>query len=576
MPLILARLVIDSDIILALVFVWTFHISNAKNITYSLIAAPFSADQSLAVVIDNTTWPLYETYGIIYQGKAPIATTGYYYAILENDKQPNVTEAFHRTPSQNDTVNEFFNRTSEYHQVLSLPQMLPPLPSINRIDTNLHIQGQIPTIHIWGNASAVKYLHEKPLEDISVRLNFTYIGLHNVQTFEDVKVSLAGRSSRYLPKLSYVLKIKNKSENNLFGFKNFKLRALGMDPSYIREYVTYSVIKSVGLPASGFSYVRLFINNKPVGFYGLIETFQDPWLANEFAYGDKDYQSGFLYQGITIKENQTIPVLSDLSYSSNISHYSAGEYKIKAGPEENSDADYTDLQKFTKFVFEANSSTDSSQWNKHIDCDGFIRSMVLENLLGFSDAYMTLANNYYLYNNPKSDGQMIFISSDLDTSLGISLFDMTMMISGNYTEHPGFTFQPLTKKFFSHEAFSTSYQRMFMNLTQILINPTIMNPFIDSIVEMIRPDVEWDDKLERIGEFNIPPVGGGQNSSDGDGLGLDMFPPGLRSDWSDVPQTFDSAINGPTNSSTMESVKGFILRKSSAILDFYGNNSFNK
>lgn len=141
-----------------------------------MIAAPFSADQSLAVVIDNTTWPLYETYGIIYQGSAPIATTGYYYAILENDKQPNVTEAFHRAPSQNDTVNEFFNRTSEYHEVLSLPQMLPPLPSINRIDTNLHINGQIPTIHIWGNASAVKYLHEKPLEDIDVRLNFTYIG----------------------------------------------------------------------------------------------------------------------------------------------------------------------------------------------------------------------------------------------------------------------------------------------------------------------------------------------------------------------------------------------------------------
>lgn len=89
-------------------------------------------------------------------------------------------------------------------------------------------------------------------------LNIDIYRFNSVQTFENVKVSLAGRSSRYLPKLSYGLKIKKKSENNLFGFKNLKLRALGMDPSYVREYVAHSVLKSSGLPASGFSYVRYF------------------------------------------------------------------------------------------------------------------------------------------------------------------------------------------------------------------------------------------------------------------------------------------------------------------------------
>jgi hypothetical protein len=83
--------------------------------------------------------------------------------------------------------------------------------------------------------------------------------LRDVYNFENIKVSLAGRSSRYVPKLSYGLKIKKKSDDNLFGFKNFKLRALGLDPSYIREYVAYSTLKSVGLPASGFSYVRWVI-----------------------------------------------------------------------------------------------------------------------------------------------------------------------------------------------------------------------------------------------------------------------------------------------------------------------------
>lgn len=82
------------------------------------------------------------------------------------------------------------------------------------------------------------------------------IRLQDVQSFENVKVSLAGRSSRYVPKVSYGLKMKKKGNDNLFGYKNLKLRAFGLDPSYIREYIAFSTIKSVGLAASEFSYVR--------------------------------------------------------------------------------------------------------------------------------------------------------------------------------------------------------------------------------------------------------------------------------------------------------------------------------
>lgn len=150
--------------------------ANAQNITYNVIASPFSTDQSVVVVIDNTTWPLAVASGILYQGEAPIAKTEYYYAILDSNKQPNTAEMFHRTPVKNNTPNEFFNRTLNNYQVISLPQVLAPLPSINRIKSDLHVEGQIPSIHIWGNDTAVTYLHENQLEDIDVELNFAYIG----------------------------------------------------------------------------------------------------------------------------------------------------------------------------------------------------------------------------------------------------------------------------------------------------------------------------------------------------------------------------------------------------------------
>ncbi|KAI8090412.1 coth protein-domain-containing protein [Thamnidium elegans] len=540
-----------------------------QNITYNVIASPYTSDQSVVVVVDNTVWPLTSTLGIMYQGTAPIAQTEYHYAILESNQQVNTTEEFTRSPVSESTVNEFFNREKNSYQINSLPNVITPLSSINRIQSDLHIDGQIPTIHIWGNTSAVSFLHEKQLEDVDVELNFTYIGLQEVQTFENVKVSLAGRSSRYVPKLSYGLKMKKKSDDNLFGYKNLKLRAFGMDPSYIRECVSYSTLKAAGLPASGFSYVRLFINNKPIGLYGLIETFQDPWVASQFAGGDKNYASGYLYQGVTAGDNPTIPVISNLDYYTNLSYYNAGEYKIKAGPSKKNDEDYTRLQSFTKFIQDANAETTIEEWGQQLDTDGFLRSMALENLLGFSDAYMTLSNNFYLYSDPKSSGQLVFFAADLDTTLGISLFEINLMLSGNYTEHPGFTFQPLTKKFFSYDAFTTPYQELLLNLTNSLVNPTIMNPFIDSVVTMITQDVKWDNALPKVGVFQMPPV---VNETTDAADAFSLFPPGLRMSWTEeVPQTFESAVTGPSNSTTMESVKDFIAKKSQAIIAFYNN-----
>jgi hypothetical protein len=80
--------------------------------------------------------------------------------------------------------------------------------------------------------------------------------LDTVQSFEDVKVSLSGRSSRYVPKLSYGVKMKTKGEDSLYEYKKLKLRALLMDPTYLREEICYASLKSAGVVASGFSYIR--------------------------------------------------------------------------------------------------------------------------------------------------------------------------------------------------------------------------------------------------------------------------------------------------------------------------------
>ncbi|KAI9480424.1 MAG: coth protein-domain-containing protein [Benjaminiella poitrasii] len=545
-----------------------------RNITYSVIAASLEIAEfvSVVVIIDDTNYYPLTTLGssnnLLYQGQAPIAQNGYRYSILLKNSSTSstnqISEAFTRSQTLVSTPNEFFNRSRNIHEINHLPEVYKPLSAIHRIKSDLHRLNQIPTIHIWGvNTSTIDVLHENQHEDYEVHLNVTYYGLHDVQTFEDVEVSLAGRSSRFVPKLSYNLKMKTKGDNSLYGYKKLKLRALAMDRAYVRECISYTTLRAAGVPSSGFSYVRLVINNRPIGLYGLIETFQDPWLANVFANGDKDYRSGFLYQGRVLGDNQTEIFFSDLSYyGENLTTYSLGQYEIKAGDQEQgTPEDFEQLKEFTKFINETDENTSVDIWASRLDTEGFIRAMAVENLLGFSDAYMTLANNFYLYSNPQTNGKMIYIPADLDTTLGVALYRLDSMLSGNYSQHPGFNIRPLTNKLFSNTDLLASYKSTLFHLTKVLINPDTMYPFVDSVVSMIYPDVEWDESLPKVGEFSIKPFNNVTDDS--------FLPSGFRTNWTEVPQTFQSSLDGPTNSTTLESVKGFIAKKSTNVLSFY-------
>lgn len=161
-------------------FIASLVAAQSSNITYNVIASPPTADMSVAVIVDGSPYPLTApaTGDLLFSGSAPAAKSEYHYALLNSANQVNASEAFTRVPVLNEstTTNEFFNRSMSTHQLASLPQVYEPAPVIDRIDSNLHQLGQIPTIHIWGNQTAVDLLHENQLEDLEFELNLTYYG----------------------------------------------------------------------------------------------------------------------------------------------------------------------------------------------------------------------------------------------------------------------------------------------------------------------------------------------------------------------------------------------------------------
>ncbi|KAI8640403.1 coth protein-domain-containing protein [Parasitella parasitica] len=562
---------------------------NASVINYSVINL-LNETHSMGVSIDNVTYPLTrnENVTILHTGRAPIATSGYRYVKITKENNNTEIEPFLRSSSQNDTANEFFKRSWNSKELTQLPAMFEPLPAIKRISSQLHRDGEIPTIHLTGNQTLLDNMHNSSgTEDIDVPTNMTYVTLNETLSYEGVTLSLAGRSSRWMPKLSYNVKLSK--NDRLYSYRRVKLRALNTDPSYIRESMAYDIIKSSGLASSEFSYVRVLLNNRELGLFGLIDTFHNPWLANVFDNGNSKYKNGNLYQAVFATANSSAANhTSDLSYYDNITAYQDGQYEVKVKAAKEKKDDFKPLMDFTKFISTAptNSSGAVAAWKKELDTDSFLRTMALEVLLGFSDGYNSMADNYYLYENPKA-GNFFYIPSDMDLTMGSTIFKLADMWSGNYSTFPGMGNRPLMRQILEVPEFKQQFEQLLVNMSQSLTNPTVVNNRIDDIVDMITEDVAWDQSLPRVGANLISQMGSAINSNSsftnasvdsaaanvvGDAI-PDNFDLATIKDFAgrmNLSIPFSVAVNGDTGHASLSGVKEWFQKSSENILTFFG------
>lgn len=136
---------------------------------------------ALGVIVDNDLYPLttVDSISTLYHtGDAPRAHLGYRYAIIDKNGDIIIEEEnFSRSPVIEDsTLNEYYNRSWNTMNVDKLPVIMEPLPILNRIQSDLHLEGQIPTIHITGNQTAIDIIHNNAREDIRVPdIKITYI-----------------------------------------------------------------------------------------------------------------------------------------------------------------------------------------------------------------------------------------------------------------------------------------------------------------------------------------------------------------------------------------------------------------
>ncbi|KAI8140782.1 coth protein-domain-containing protein [Fennellomyces sp. T-0311] len=512
-------------------------------------------------------------YPLVHRGIAPAAIHNYRYVqVVEGrvvEQESGLRDPFPGNASQL----EFYNRTWNTWHITPIPQVLDPLPVIDRLESNFHRDGHIPTIHLAANPTELDQIHRNIFDDIKITANMTYISLDGIQIFDAVQMELAGRGSRWQPKLSYNLKLPKNSP--LYGQKRLKLRAMGMDPSYIREYLAFKTVASVGLATSGASFVRVFINGSPVGLFCLVENFKNPWIRNEFGGGDEHYGQGILYQGdFTSSQSYAVNHFADLSYyKENETAYGDGQYKIKTEPSAGN-ASYRPLMELTEFINQG--SLNPEEWEQHFDMESVIRSFVMDILLGNSDCYMTLRNNYYLYQNGVDAQQFVYIPTDYDTTFGNGFVKISDMLSGDYTKFPGLDARPLSTKLLRVPKFNKRFKTLLRYLAENLVNLDVLGRTIDDTVSWLAEDVAWDKQQPRLGRFDF----GHLNNSDIEksGVVFDTWPyPVDNATGEEFYHNFternkisvETAIDGPTGFISIMGVKEFIATQSRAVAGYF-------
>jgi hypothetical protein len=193
-----------------------------------------------------------------------------------------------------------------------------------------------------------------------------------------------------------------------------------------------------------------------------------------------------------------------------------------------------------------------------------------------------MADNYYVYQEPET-GKFFYISSDMDMTIGSSMFSLDDMYSGNYSTFPGFSTRPLTEKILQVPEFRQQYEDLLVNFTKHLINPVVMNDRINNLTSMLEEDVAWDKTLPRVG-INLlgelasqmtPNTTNTTNSVMTNAVGSTM--PGqinmtVATDFAsrlNASIPFQQAVNGPTGHISLAGIKEWMNTQSSNTLKFY-------
>ena len=207
--------------------------------------------------------------------------------------------------------------------------------------------------------------------------------------------SVAGSDSeRYSYRIKFNKYVKG---NKLLGLDELCLNNGYSDASYMREYLHYEILRSLGMNVPETAFCNVYINGEYAGFYLAVEGMDDTFLKDNFG---ENYKDGSFYK---MDEGASLEYRQDENYS-----YA----DLKSGD----DADLTEFKKFVKALNDTETG-EKGDIESFLDVDSALKYIASNTVLCNYDSYNgNRHHNYYLYKN--SDGVFTVVPWDFNMSFG--------------------------------------------------------------------------------------------------------------------------------------------------------------
>ncbi|KPI55983.1 spore coat protein [Clostridioides difficile] len=378
----------------------------------------------------------------------------------------------------------------------------------------------------------------------------------NGNTYGNVGIRTKGNSSltsvadsdsnRYSYKINFD---KYNTSQSMEGLTQLNLNNCYSDPSYMREFLTYSICEEMGLATPEFAYAKVSINGEYHGLYLAVEGLKESYLENNF--GDV---TGDLYKS---DEGSSLQYKGDdpESYSNLIIE---------------SDKKTADWSKVTKLLKSLDTGEDIE---KYLEVDSVLKNIAINTALLNLDSYQgSFAHNYYLY---EQDGVFSMLPWDFNMSFGgfsgfgggsqsISIDEPT---TGNLED------RPLISSLLKNETYKTKYHEYLEEIVTKYLDSDYLENMTTKLHDLIASYVKEDptafytyeefeknitssieDSSENENSVNDNKTGNDTNEKSGGPMGKGgKSIPGVLEVAEDMSKTIKSQLSGETSSTKQSS-----------------------
>nr|WP_315022357.1 CotH kinase family protein [uncultured Aminipila sp.] len=376
-------------------------------------------------------------------------------------------------------------------------------------------------------------LLENPLDKTKYKVDVIIDG----ETYSDVSFATKGNTSlsqiandnstdRYSFKINFDKYVEGQ---NYYGLDKLNLNNLMSDATYMKDYLSYEIMREAGAAAPMASFVNITINGKAWGLYLAVEDISDAFITRN--YGEDE---GELYKPETEQLNnmgkgkEGMPTGSAMQAppegkddgnkgfggSSNGASLAYTDDKLESYSDifDNAETDATkeDMQRVVSALKQLSTP---EELDKCLDVDSVIKYFVAHNFVDNYDSYTgNMLHNYYLYENNgllsmipwdynlafgafggnggmKKPGEQIAQNSEQSTDNATAMVNYAIdtPLSGAKEED-----RPIWSAIINNEEYKELYHKYFDELITNYFESGKFEEKITSVYEMIRPYVEKD------------------------------------------------------------------------------------